>query len=194
MERRAAPLLEHDLEQLAQRVAADEERQRLVLVRWPGEQLVEEERRRRGRERGDAEPEPVRRDPRANSRSFAGAETLLPVRYRSSLPSIVAATVRAMPIYEYRCPDGHTFEVFQRFADAPIEKCEVCGKSPVEKVLYPVSVHFKGSGFYSTDYGKGGRKRTPEPPKDGGSSDSGSSEKKSDKDSGAGEKKAAAAD
>jgi len=52
-----------------------------------------------------------------------------------------------MPIYEYRCPDGHTFEVFQRFADAPSETCEVCGKSPVEKVLYPVSVHFKGSGF-----------------------------------------------
>jgi putative FmdB family regulatory protein len=98
-----------------------------------------------------------------------------------------------MPIYEYRCPDGHTFEVFQRFADTPIETCEVCGKSPVEKVLYPVSVHFKGSGFYSTDYGRGGRKKT-EPPKDGGSSDSGSSEKKSDSDSGGSEKKAAAAD
>jgi putative FmdB family regulatory protein len=99
-----------------------------------------------------------------------------------------------MPIYEYRCPDGHTFEVFQRFADAPIEKCEICGKSPVEKVLYPVSVHFKGSGFYSTDYGRGGRKRT-EPAKEGaGSGDSGPSEKKSDSDSGAGEKKAAAAD
>jgi putative FmdB family regulatory protein len=63
-----------------------------------------------------------------------------------------------MPIYEYRCPDGHTFEVFQRFADAPSESCEVCGKSPVEKVLFPVAVHFKGSGFYATDYGKGGRK------------------------------------
>ena len=98
-----------------------------------------------------------------------------------------------MPIYEYRCPDGHTFEVFQRFADAPIENCEVCAKSPVEKVLYPVSVHFKGSGFYSTDYGRGGRKKT-DPPKEGSSSDSGSSEKKSDSDSGAGEKKAAAAD
>ena len=99
-----------------------------------------------------------------------------------------------MPIYEYRCPDGHTFEVFQRMADAPSETCEVCGKSPVEKVLYPVSVHFKGSGFYSTDYGRGGRKK-PDPPKEGGSSDSGSSEKKSDsKDSGGGEKKAAAAD
>ena len=63
-----------------------------------------------------------------------------------------------MPIYEYRCPDGHTFEVFQRMADEPIAACEVCGKSPVEKVLYPVAVHYKGSGFYSTDYGKGGRK------------------------------------
>jgi hypothetical protein len=78
-------------------------------------------------------------------------------------------------------------------ADAPSETCEVCGKSPVEKVLYPVSVHFKGSGFYSTDYGKGGRKKT-EPPKEGGSGDSGSSEKKADSDSSAGEKKAAAAD
>ena len=73
-------------------------------------------------------------------------------------------------------------------ADPPSEKCEVCGKSPVEKVLYPVSVHFKGSGFYSTDYGRGGRKKT-EPPKEGGSGESGS-EKKSD----SGEKKAAAAD
>lgn len=104
-----------------------------------------------------------------------------------------------MPIYEYRCPDGHTFEVFQRFADAPIEQCETCGKSPVEKVLYPVSVHFKGSGFYSTDYGRGGRKKT-EGGKDGDGSGSGGSsggdsapaEKKTD--SGSGDKKAAAAD
>lgn len=102
-----------------------------------------------------------------------------------------------MPIYEYRCPDGHTFEVFQRFADPPSETCEVCGKSPVEKVLYPVSVHFKGSGFYSTDYGRGGRKKTEGGGKDGdgGGSSSGDSapvEKKKDADSG--DKKAAAAD
>ncbi len=64
-----------------------------------------------------------------------------------------------MPIYEYRCPNGHLFEVFQRFDDAPIEVCEICGASPVTKVLYPVAVHFKGSGFYSTDYGRGGRKK-----------------------------------
>ena len=97
-----------------------------------------------------------------------------------------------MPIYEYRCPDGHTFEVFQKMIEPPREVCEVCGKGPVEKVLYPVSVHFKGSGFYSTDYGRGGRKKT-ESSKDG-SSDSGGSEKKSDSDSGSSEKKPAAAD
>jgi putative FmdB family regulatory protein len=63
-----------------------------------------------------------------------------------------------MPIYEYRCPNGHTFEVFQRMSDPPAAACEVCGASPVEKVLFPVAVHFKGSGFYSTDYGRGSRK------------------------------------
>ncbi len=93
-----------------------------------------------------------------------------------------------MPIYEYRCPNGHTFEVFQRMTDPPSETCEVCGASPVEKVLYPVSVHFKGSGFYTTDYGRGsGAKKAAA--KDGGS-DSSSSEKSAD----SGEKKAAAAD
>ena len=93
-----------------------------------------------------------------------------------------------MPIYEYRCPDAHTFEVFQRMSDPPIESCEVCGKSPVEKVLYPVSVHFKGSGFYSTDYGRGSGKKKDSASKDGGG-DSGSSDAKSDP----GEKKAAPA-
>lgn len=60
-----------------------------------------------------------------------------------------------MPIYEYRCPNGHTFELFQRMSDAPAETCVTCGKGPVEKLLFPVAVHFKGSGFYSTDYGRG---------------------------------------
>ncbi len=78
-----------------------------------------------------------------------------------------------MPIYEYRCPDGHTFEIFQRMADAPITACEICGKSPVEKLLYPVAVHFKGSGFYTTDYGRGSRKR--DAAKDGSSDGAGSS-------------------
>jgi putative FmdB family regulatory protein len=67
-----------------------------------------------------------------------------------------------VPIYEYRCPNGHTFEVFQRMSDPPPEGCPVCSAGPVEKLLFPVAVHFKGSGFYSTDYGRGNRKATKE--------------------------------
>jgi putative FmdB family regulatory protein len=58
-----------------------------------------------------------------------------------------------MPIYEYRCENGHTFEVMQRMADDPIAVCSTCG-APVQRILHPVAVHFKGSGFYTTDYGK----------------------------------------
>ena len=58
-----------------------------------------------------------------------------------------------MPTYEYRCPNVHVFEVVQRMADDPITVCEVCGE-PVERGFYPVAVHFKGSGFYATDYGR----------------------------------------
>lgn len=64
-----------------------------------------------------------------------------------------------MPIYEYKCPRGHVFELFLRMSDPPPDGCEICGATPVEKVLYPVAVHFKGSGFYSTDYGRGSRKK-----------------------------------
>lgn len=74
-----------------------------------------------------------------------------------------------MPIYEYRCPNGHTFEVFQRMSDPPSESCETCGAAPVEKVLYPVAVHFKGSGFYSTDYGRGSRKTAKDGEREGSS-------------------------
>ena len=81
-----------------------------------------------------------------------------------------------MPIYEYRCPDGHAFEVFQSMADDPVTVCEVCGK-PVERVFHPIAVHFKGSGFYTTDYAK---KAKAGAGKDGDSSnDSGSSSSKS---------------
>ena len=58
-----------------------------------------------------------------------------------------------MPIYEYRCERGHTFEVLQRMADDPLTVCEEHG-TPVQRVFHPVAVHFKGSGFYNTDYGK----------------------------------------
>ena len=67
-----------------------------------------------------------------------------------------------MPIYEYRCPKAHVFERFQRMGAPPPEECEVCGEGPVQVVLYPVAVHFKGSGFYSTDYGKGSRRQAKE--------------------------------
>ena len=58
-----------------------------------------------------------------------------------------------MPIYEYRCEHGHRFEVMQRMTDDPVAVCNTCD-APVERVFHPVAVHFKGSGFYNTDYGK----------------------------------------
>ena len=60
-----------------------------------------------------------------------------------------------MPIYEYRCDRGHTFEVLQRMADDPVTVCTTCD-AKVQRVLHPVAVHFKGSGFYTTDYGRKG--------------------------------------
>jgi putative FmdB family regulatory protein len=66
-----------------------------------------------------------------------------------------------MPIYEYRCPEGHIFDLFQRMTDPPPSGCQICGAGPVTKVLYPAAIHFKGSGFYSTDYGRGNRRREP---------------------------------
>jgi putative FmdB family regulatory protein len=79
-----------------------------------------------------------------------------------------------MPIYEYRCERGHTFEVMQRMTDDPLTSCSTCA-APVQRVFHPVAVHFKGSGFYSTDYGKR---------KSGSSSDAGGkAESKESKDS-----------
>jgi putative FmdB family regulatory protein len=78
-----------------------------------------------------------------------------------------------VPIYEYRCPNGHVFELIQKMGDAAPDTCEVCREGPVQRVLYPVAVHFKGSGFYSTDYGRGSRKKDGTD-KDGSDADSGS--------------------
>jgi putative FmdB family regulatory protein len=94
-----------------------------------------------------------------------------------------------MPIYEYRCLNGHTFEVVQSMSDDPVETCEVCG-APVERVFHPVAVHFKGSGFYTTDYAK---KAKAGAAKDGegsggGSDDSGSSSGDKTKSSSSGDK------
>ena len=83
----------------------------------------------------------------------------------------------AVPIYEYRCPNGHHFERFQPMTAPPPERCDVCEASPVELVLYPVAIHYKGSGFYTTDYGKG---KAAKKEGDGGSSggESGKTESK----------------
>ncbi|HSI80941.1 MAG TPA: FmdB family zinc ribbon protein [Solirubrobacterales bacterium] len=78
-----------------------------------------------------------------------------------------------MPIYEYRCRNGHTFEVFQSMSDDPVSTCEQCG-APTERVFHPVAVHFKGSGFYTTDYA---RKGSSKPSSDGSKSDSSSESK-----------------
>jgi putative FmdB family regulatory protein len=85
-----------------------------------------------------------------------------------------------VPIYEYKCPQGHVFELFQRMSDAQPEACEVCGRGPLERVLYPVAVHFKGSGFYSTDYGRGSKRRDGAG-KDGDGGESGEKKPKEEK-------------
>jgi putative FmdB family regulatory protein len=64
-----------------------------------------------------------------------------------------------MPIYEYKCQQGHVFEVMQRMSDDPLASCQTC-EAPVQRVFHPVAVHFKGKGFYNTDYGT--RKRAKE--------------------------------
>jgi putative FmdB family regulatory protein len=66
-----------------------------------------------------------------------------------------------MPIYEYRCENGHTFEVMQRMTDDPVATCTTC-EARVQRVFHPVAVHFKGKGFYNTDYGTKRRAREME--------------------------------
>jgi putative FmdB family regulatory protein len=80
-----------------------------------------------------------------------------------------------MPIYEYRCEQGHTFEVMQRMSDDPVQTCDTCA-APVARVFHAPAVHFKGSGFYNTDYGTRKRQReSSDGHKGEGSSDSSSS-------------------
>ncbi len=77
-----------------------------------------------------------------------------------------------MPIYEYRRPDGTTFEIQQSFSDEPLTKDPETGV-PVERVLHPPAVHFKGKGFYSTDYGSRARQRETAAAAEGGTSGDG---------------------
>jgi putative FmdB family regulatory protein len=77
-----------------------------------------------------------------------------------------------MPIYEYRRPDGTTFEVMQKFSDAPLTEDPETGV-PVQRVLTAPAIHFKGSGFHNTDYGTRKRNREKESSKGEGSSGGG---------------------
>lgn len=98
-----------------------------------------------------------------------------------------------MPIYEYKCENGHVFDVMQRMADDPLTECQVCS-APVKKVLQPVGISFKGSGFYSTDYSKKGAKTEPKDSKEttkSANSESNGSSASSGSESNGSEKKAA---
>jgi putative FmdB family regulatory protein len=91
-----------------------------------------------------------------------------------------------MPIYEYKCDNGHIFDIMQSMFDDPLTECGECG-APVKKILHPVGISFKGSGFYSTDYNKESPKKEPKEAaassdSSNGASDSGSAaEKKTEK-------------
>lgn len=89
-----------------------------------------------------------------------------------------------MPIYEYKCENGHVFDVIQKMSDEALTECQECG-APAQRVLHPVAVHFKGSGFYNTDYGKKkGGASGGDSAKESKGSDSGSSSSDSKSDSG----------
>jgi len=85
-----------------------------------------------------------------------------------------------MPTYVYKCDNEHTFEVMQSMSDDALDTCEVCG-APARRVLFAPAVHFKGSGFYTTDYARKGKKvgASESSGSDSSSSDSKGSESKS---------------
>jgi len=86
-----------------------------------------------------------------------------------------------MPIYEYKCENGHVFDVMQKLSEDPLTTCVECG-APVRKVLHPVGISFKGSGFYATDYGKKGPQDTATKDSATTNGDKGTKEKKDKKD------------
>jgi putative FmdB family regulatory protein len=91
-----------------------------------------------------------------------------------------------VPIYEYKCDNGHVFDVLQKMSEESLTECVECG-APAVRVLTAPAVHFKGSGFYNTDYGKrkgGGNGSSGSE----GSSESKSSDSSSSSDSGSSSK------
>ena len=81
-----------------------------------------------------------------------------------------------MPTYAYRCQNcGSEFEKFQKFSDAPVKKCPVCGKGPVRRQFQATAIVFKGSGWYATDH------RSPSGAGNGASHDKGEKADKAEK-------------
>ncbi len=78
-----------------------------------------------------------------------------------------------MPTYVYKCENGHTFEVLQSMSEDSLDTCETCG-APAQRVLFAPAVHFKGSGFYTTDYARKGKNNKVGASDSGGSDSSGS--------------------
>ena len=69
-----------------------------------------------------------------------------------------------MPIYEYRCAAcGHKLEALQKFTEAPLSDCPVCGKSSLTKLVSAAGFHLKGSGWYATDFKNSGAKPAAKP-------------------------------
>lgn len=112
--------------------------------------------------------------------------------WREGRPCAVEAAPRpaaiippAVPIYEYKCDNGHVFDVIQRMSDEALTECQECG-APAERVLHPVAIHFKGSGFHNTDYGKkkapAGANGSSSDSSDGASDSSGAKKPESKKD------------
>jgi putative FmdB family regulatory protein len=89
-----------------------------------------------------------------------------------------------VPIYQYRCVNGHEFEVMQRMSEDALDTCEVCG-AVASRVLFAPAIHFKGSGFHNTDYGTRRRPVAEDGASGGGGSESGSSNGAAKTDSGA---------
>lgn len=83
-----------------------------------------------------------------------------------------------VPIYVYKCANDHTFEAMQSMSEDSLEQCEVCG-GPAQRILFAPAVHFKGSGFYTTDYARKGAGKGKNGSDGDGSGDS-KSEKKPD--------------
>lgn len=108
--------------------------------------------------------------------------------------TVAAAIIpQRVPIYEYKCDNGHVFDVMQRMSDEPLTECQECG-APAVRVLHSPAVHFKGSGFYNTDYGKKKKGGNGSGSSEGSSESKGSDSGSSDSGSGSSDSKSSSSD